>query len=216
MSNPKRTASRRTILAVGGAGTLIALAALYLVFRGAGGSGGSLFGGASAGAYTFAVGQPGVGQPAPLFSLASTTGTTFDLSAQKGRTVLLYFQEGISCEPCWKQIVEIEQNSAAFKQLGIDQVVSVTSNDVGALRQKASDEGITTAVLSDPDLKVSRQYAANQYGMMGTGADGHTFIVVGPDGLIRWRADYGGAPNFTMYVPVQRLLDQLRAGLART
>ena len=45
--------------------------------------------------------------------------------------------------------------------------------------------------------------------MMDTSADGHTFILVGPDGHIRWRADYGGAPNYTMYVPVDRLLADL-------
>jgi peroxiredoxin Q/BCP len=36
---------------------------------------------------------------------------------------------------------------------------------------------------------------------------------VGPDGEIRWRADYGGSPNYTMYVPVANLVADLRAGL---
>jgi peroxiredoxin Q/BCP len=49
--------------------------------------------------------------------------------------------------------------------------------------------------------------------MMGTSADGHSFLVVGPDGLIRFRADYGGAPNYTMYVEVPTLLAQLQHGL---
>ncbi len=48
--------------------------------------------------------------------------------------------------------------------------------------------------------------------MMGTGADGHTFVLVGPDGQIRWRADYGGAPNYTMYLPVPSLLADIRQG----
>ena len=43
---------------------------------------------------------------------------------------------------------------------------------------------------------------------------GHTFIVVGPDGRIKWRADYGGSPNYTMYVPVQSLIADIRAGLS--
>ena len=38
--------------------------------------------------------------------------------------------------------------------------------------------------------------------------------AVGPDGVIRWRADYGGAPDFTMFVPVPSLLADLKAGLA--
>lgn len=75
--------------------------------------------------------------------------------------------------------------------------------------------GLTTPVLSDPDLAVSKTYDANSYGMMGTSRDGHTFILVGPDGTIRWRADYGGAPDYTMYVTVNKLLADLKAG-ART
>jgi peroxiredoxin Q/BCP len=49
--------------------------------------------------------------------------------------------------------------------------------------------------------------------MMGAGQDGHSFILVGPDGLIKWRADYGGAPKYTMYVPVSNLLADMRAGI---
>ena len=112
--------------------------------------------------------------------------------------------------------MDIEHNLDAFHQLGIQQVVSITSDDASALRQKVSDEGISSLVLSDPNLGVSQRYSANLYGMMGTSRDGHTFIAVGPDGLIRWRADYGGSPNFTMYVPVDRLLAQLKTGLGKT
>ncbi len=49
--------------------------------------------------------------------------------------------------------------------------------------------------------------------MMGDSTNGHTFVVVGPDGKIQWRADYGGAPDYTMYVPVPDLLADMRAGL---
>jgi peroxiredoxin Q/BCP len=52
--------------------------------------------------------------------------------------------------------------------------------------------------------------------MMGNSADGHTFILVGPDGTIRWRADYGGAPNYTMYVPINQLSADMQAGLAKS
>ena len=62
-------------------------------------------------------------------------------------------------------------------------------------------------------LMVSQAYTANGYGMMGNSRDGHTFIVVGPDGRIRWRADYGGSPNYTMYVPISNLVADIRAGL---
>ncbi|WP_438452434.1 hypothetical protein, partial [Listeria monocytogenes] len=68
-------------------------------------------------------------------------------------------------------------------------------------------------VLSDPDLAVSSAYHANDYGMMGRSRDGHSFVLVGPDGRIRWRADYGGAPDYTMYLPVPNLIADMRQGM---
>lgn len=173
---------------------------------------GSPAGGSQTGQYIFAVGSPGLGELAPAVRLQSTDGSTFDLAAQRGKTVLLFFQEGITCEPCWTQIKDIESHVQQFRALGIDTMVSITSDPLDALKQKVADEGLSTPILSDPNLAVSRMYHANQYGMMGDSSDGHSFIVVGPDGRIKWRADYGGAPNYTMYVPVATLIVDMREG----
>ncbi|MGT2467877.1 hypothetical protein ACVOMV_28040 (plasmid) [Mesorhizobium atlanticum] len=51
--------------------------------------------------------------------------------------------------------------------------------------------------------------------MMGDARNGHSFIVVGPDGRIKWRADYGGAPDYTMFVPAKNLVADLRRGLGK-
>ena len=166
-----------------------------------------------AGTYPFQVGSPGPGKEAPAIQLSSTQGGIFDLASLRGKTVLLYFQEGISCQPCWDQLKDIEAQRGQFQTLGIDTVVSITTDDLDQIRQKVADERLATPVLSDPQLAVSKAYSANNYGMMGTSRDGHTFIVVDPDGRIRWRADYGGAPKYTMYVPAQNLLADIRAGL---
>ncbi len=74
-------------------------------------------------------------------------------------------------------------------------MVSITTDPLDALKQKVADEGITTPILSDPTMAVSQEYHANQYGMMQSSSDGHSFIVVGLNGLITRQADYGGAPN---------------------
>ena len=172
-------------------------------------------GASKASSYPYAVGSPGPGSPAPNIHLASTAGGSFDLGSQQNKTVLVFFQKGIDCEPCWTQLRDIQADMSAFQAAGISEVISVTTDSLGALRQKVADEGLRIPILSDPTLAVSRTYHANSYGMMGTGADGHTFIVVGPTGRIEWRADYGGAPNYTMDVPVATLLTQMRAGMAK-
>jgi hypothetical protein len=52
---------------------------------------------------------------------------------------------------------------------------------------------------------------ANKYGMMGDMRNGHSFVLVGADGTIRWRADYGGAPDYTMFLPTDKVLADLTA-----
>jgi peroxiredoxin len=179
---------------------------LYVVYRGAQGS--SPAAGPGSG-YRHVAGEPGAGDSAPGFSLASGNGQPVSLADYRGRSVLLYFQEGLSCQPCWDQIRDLEQNSNALRQAGVDAVVSITTDPADLIGRKAADGKLTTPVLSDPTLQVSRTYHANDYGMMGDMRDGHSFILVGSDGVIRWRADYGGAPDYTMFLPTPKMLADL-------
>ncbi|MFD3928306.1 peroxiredoxin family protein [Streptomyces sp. NPDC058614] len=160
----------------------------------------------------YEVGSPGIGKTAPGFSLASSSGGTTSLADARGKTVLLYFQEGLTCQPCWDQIRDLEKSSAKVKAAGVDEIVSITTDPANLIARKVTDEKLTTPVLSDPNLKVSKAYHMNDYGMMGDSRDGHSFVLVGPDGKIQWRADYGGAPKYTMYVKVDKLLADLKAG----
>jgi peroxiredoxin len=196
---------RRMSWMVWAAAAAAVVAVLFVVFSRASSS-------STAAADTYSVGQPGPGQPAPGFTLPATTGGTVSLSQFRGRTVLLYFQEGITCQACWDQLVALDHSTAALRSAGVDQVVTITTDPVDLLAQKVRDEKINTPVLSDKTVGVSHVYHANSYGMMGTSRDGHSFVLVGPTGTIRWRADYGGAPKYTMYVAVPTLLRQLRAG----
>ena len=209
-SSRRQASIRRRLWALGIAG--VALLGLFAIFATSNRGGGD----AAGGKYSFQVGRPGPGAAAPAVRLPSTAGGTFDLASLRGQRVLLYFQEGVGCQPCWDQIVDIEKNTAAFRKLGINHVVSITVDSLDALRQKVGDEGIHTPVLSDPDLRVSRAYDANSYGMMGNSTDGHTFLLVDAHGTILWRADYGGSPDYTMYVPPRSLLADLRRGIAHT
>ena len=164
--------------------------------------------------YSFEVGDPSTGT-APGFDLPAAAGGTVALADYEGRDVLLYFQEGLMCQPCWDQLTDIEARWSDFEALGIDGIVSITGDPLNALTQKVELEGIDAPVLSDRGLEASQTYDANAYGMMRGSTNGHTFVLVGPDGEIRWRADYGGAPDYTMYLPVDSLLADLQAGTGR-
>jgi len=204
----KAQARRRIWLRIGIPAVAVAAVAavLFAIFSNSAGSS------SKAGAYPYQVGSPGQGQDAPGFNLAASTGGSISLSAYRGQTVLLFFQEGLTCQPCWDQITDLQKHAAQLRAAGISQVVSVTSDPVGAITQKTHDMSLTIPVLSDPNLAVSQQYHANSYGMMGSSRDGHTFILVGPDGVIRWRADYGGSPKYTMFLPTTSVLADIKAG----
>lgn len=192
------------------AAILLVLGGLYLTFR----SNTTSTSGASNGAKTYQVGTPGIGAGAIPFTLPSTTGKPVSLSDYHGKTVLLYFHEGLGCQPCWDQIRDLQKNTAALRAAGVEDLVTITSGPRDLIAQKMNDDKLAATSLADTDLAVSKRYNTNKYGMMGTDRDGHTFILVGPDGRIQWRADYGGAPRYTMYVTVDRLLKDLKTGRA--
>lgn len=162
--------------------------------------------------YPYQVGDPGPGEQAIGFTLPSNKGGRVSLQQVRGQTVLLYFHEGLGCQPCWDQIADIEKNMGRFKAAGVDRFYSVTSGPADLIAQKMRDDDLSSPALADSDLSVSKRYEMNQYGMMGGSTNGHSFLLVGPDGTIQWRADYGGEPNYTMYLPVDRLLADLKAG----
>jgi peroxiredoxin len=193
---------------IGGAVVAVLVVSLYLVYQSSQGRHGATAGDSG---FKHVAGQPGAGSAAPMFTLTSGTGGHVSLTDFRGRNLLLYFQEGLSCQPCWDQIKDLEQNQAALKSAGVDAVVSITTDPASLIGRKVADEKLTTPVLSDPSVQVSRAYNANQYGMMGEMRDGHSFILVGPDGTIRWRADYGGKPDYTMFLPTAKMLTDLTA-----
>ncbi|MGI0011717.1 MAG: peroxiredoxin family protein, partial [Nitrosopumilaceae archaeon] len=153
---------------------------------------------------------------APAFALPSTTGNKISLSDYAGKkNVLLYFQEGIMCAPCWKQIEDIQKEYDKFNALDIE-VLTITVDPLNALIKESDKRGITLPVLDDGDLTVSKSYEMLDNSMHPGSRPGHSFVLVGKDGNILWKKDYypaglnvGGMNMGTdgrMYVPVDELL----------
>lgn len=190
------------VLGIVGVGVLVVGIAAYNTLNGSG-----------TGGVPYDVGRPGPGDTAPDFSLTAADGSAFHLADMRGKQVLLYFHEGLGCAPCWQQIDAIQADLARFKSIGVEQVVAISTDPAAAQEQRAQRTGITLPTLADPDRTVSGAYGTLAYGMMNGALPDHTFILVGADGRIRWRADYGGAPNYTMFVADDTLLAELRRAL---
>lgn len=156
---------------------------------------------------------------APAFTLPSTIGRNISLSDYSDRkNVLLYFQEGIMCAPCWKQMEDIQKEYDKFESLDIE-VITITVDPLNALIKESATRGITLPVLEDEDLSVSKVYDVLDYSMHPGSRPGHSFILIGKDGNIVWKKDYypagtniGGmnmGPDGRMYVPVGELLEEI-------
>ncbi|MGH7456558.1 MAG: redoxin domain-containing protein, partial [bacterium] len=140
---------------------------------------------------------------APDFTLPSTTGGTITLSDFRGKkNVLIYFNEGLSCQPCWEQIPELEKYMGDFEKMNVT-LLNVSFDSVDKWKETIDSYKIKTPVLSYGFEGTEADYNLMPFSMgMGTGADhmggstgnrgraGHTFILVGTDGIIKWRVDY--------------------------
>jgi peroxiredoxin Q/BCP len=153
-----------------------------------------------------------VGDKAPQFALASVNGASFSLNSYLNKSdVLLFFNEGLTCSPCLQQMVNIDRNYTAFSKMGIT-VVSITTDSMSDMRTWSQNNGITKMmVLPDQSLQVDQEYGTLYAGSMHAGsAPGHTFILVGKDGNVLWRKDYG--PDI-MYVPMNELVASVKSAL---
>ena len=159
---------------------------------------------------------------APDFTLKSTTGEEISLSDYKSKNnVLLYFQEGVMCPPCWTQMVDMESRIDEFNKKDI-RILTITTDRLYQSKNYAKQFGTNLPVLADEDKSVSRIYDALKDSMHPGQTPGHLFVLVDKDGIIRWRysayssngasGDHHSSGSGRMYVPV----DEILGGIGRS
>lgn len=131
-----------------------------------------------------------VGDVAPDFTLPATTGESVTLSQFRGKkNVLLYFHEGLTCDPCIQQMPELEKSLDEFEKMNVT-LFSLALDPPDKLKQAAEQYGMKTPILSYGSAKTEVDYTLLPFSMgMGRRA-GHTFVLVGTDGVVKWRKDY--------------------------
>lgn len=170
-----------------------------------------------------------VGDLAPDFNLPSQLGGSVSLADFKEKkNVLLYFHEGITCDPCWEQIPELERNLKELEDMNVA-LVSITVDPVDSIKKRAVPYGIKTPVLSADATEIDKKYDVDRYSMamkvsggmaMNPSEDGirpgHTFILVDTNGMIVWRKDYydgfgmGNVPNGKMFVKASEIISEVK------
>lgn len=166
-------------------------------------------------------GKVKVGDIAPDFSLPATTGKTITLSEYKDKqNVLIYFHEGLSCDPCIQQMPALDKISPDLEKMNVA-LLSMAVDSVEEMNEAAPRYGgFNHPVLSYKDARTEVDYDLLPFSMAMGRRAGHTFILVGTDSIVKWRKDYwpeyGMMVNSgVMFVEPQEILTEVKTVLGQ-
>ena len=130
--------------------------------------------------------HPLVGQPAPHFRLAASTGETVDSNDLKGKTFVLFFYPRADTPGCTVEACGFRDAIAGYQKLDVP-VFGISPDPVKDVSKFAEKFNLTFPLLADEDHAACEAYGCWQeksmYGKKFWGAARTTFIV-GPDGRV--------------------------------
>jgi thioredoxin-dependent peroxiredoxin len=120
------------------------------------------------------------GDKAPAFTLPDADGTPVELSAYKGRKVVLYAYPAASTPGCTKQACDFRDSLTSLQAQGYE-VLGLSPDPVAKLARFRDAEGLAFPLLSDPDKAVLTAYGAygekQLYGKTVVGVIRSTFVI---------------------------------------
>ncbi|WP_169980147.1 peroxiredoxin [Tautonia rosea] len=98
-----------------------------------------------------------VGQPAPDFSLSSTSGTTTRLSDFRGREVVLFFYPKDDTPGCSAEACSFRDSYEVFQQAGAE-VIGISSDSLESHQRFTNRLRLPYLLLSDPEGAVRDRF----------------------------------------------------------
>jgi peroxiredoxin Q/BCP len=132
-----------------------------------------------------------IGKVVPNFKAEMTGDQVFDLSEQKGKTVVLYFYPKDSTPGCTVEGLDFTKLHNDFKNSGAE-VFGVSRDSLKSHESFKSKQSYSFDLISDAEEKMCAIFGTiklkNMYGKMVRGIDRSTFVI-GTDGklLKEWR-----------------------------
>jgi thioredoxin-dependent peroxiredoxin len=127
-----------------------------------------------------------VGDKAPDFTVETDAGETFQLSALKGKRVVLYFYPKADTPGCTIEACEFRDDRAAFKKKGVE-IVGVSPDKSAAQAKFKTKYELPFTLLADAEKSVAQAYGVWQektmYGKKVMGIVRTTFLI-GADGTV--------------------------------
>ena len=159
------------------------------------------------------VGGPDVGKRAPDFSLpwANREGvgpieSPYQLASDRGRTVVVAFYPRDFTKGCTAQLQTFaEQYDSLFGPEVT--LVGISTDSVTTHKRFAASLNLPFRLLSDPEQRVSKQYASKDSG----GYNRRTVYVIGPDGRVKYRNMKFNALDPKSYSELQAAVRAVRA-----
>ncbi|HEY7686887.1 MAG TPA: peroxiredoxin [Gemmatimonadales bacterium] len=127
----------------------------------------------------------GVGDPAPDFTLPSSSGTVRLADVLRDKTVVLYFYPKDETAGCTAEACAFRDSYEVFTQAGAE-VIGVSDDTVESHRSFASHHRLPFQLLSDPGGEVRRRYGVS--GFLGL-IPGRVTFVIDRQGIVRHMFD---------------------------
>jgi len=132
-----------------------------------------------------------LGKAVPDFSLASTGGTTFTLSALRGEKLVLYCYPKDNTPGCTAEGADFRDLHGQFRRAGA-RVFGVSRDSLSSHERFKEKMRFPFELLADPDEAVCKQVGVmklkNMYGKKVRGIERSTFVVDEKGVLVReWR-----------------------------
>jgi peroxiredoxin Q/BCP len=120
------------------------------------------------------------GMKAPDFKLPTGDGSTFSLSAQKGKKVVLYFYPKDDTSGCTKEACSFRDTYSVFKRKGVV-LVGVSTDSVTSHEKFAGKYDLPFTLVSDEKKELVAKYGVwkekNMYGRKYMGTERTTFVI---------------------------------------
>ena len=123
-----------------------------------------------------------VGQPAPDFTLQSTSGKAVALSSLRGQNVLLAFFPLAFTSTCTAELCDMRDDYDQFTQYNVA-ILPVSVDAVPSLREFKRQHEMRVELLSDFKREASRSYGVlMEDAYMSTRA----YFLIDSEGILRW------------------------------
>lgn len=132
-----------------------------------------------------------VGAKAPDFTLPDCVGETVELSALKGRPVVVYFYPKDDTEGCTVEAKDFTCLSGAFKSAKVA-LLGISPDSTASHRKFRDKHALEVRLLSDEDHRVAEAYGVwvekSMYGRTFMGVERATFLIDSSGRIARcWR-----------------------------